>query len=530
MLERSGDNIWKRKEAATAFYSVADDFMGKVRAKEDDTNSPSLAQFKVFHEAKLADIANPDLVKCEQTMNEIYGNRAKTTIIFPNKREFKKIIMKSSNSGALDYFGISLKQTKILLKHNKDVFNIFYHLCAAIARTGHIPSFWKKDKISFLFKNKGTRDNPKYHRPITIACSFGKMFDKVLMNRWNQAFDFNHDNHAYRRGSSCTSAIAEVQNYLNDIRFDSKTYNRNFLTFICAEDISSAFESIAHKIIELYSELTFESPDFNMPLLARSYLDRQSFITDRTGSELLEVFRTFDDQTSPQGSSNSPCWWRVYDGGFSAIFKKYLNNIKTVNGAKIHDICHVSYADDHLIAITLDLDAFQNDDEVQKTIIELSSCVRQDLVKSTQIFGCRIAPDKSEILAPTHLKSDPKNENIKPKVADEFTWLGYSLGIQDNYLVYTPKRMHSRFKTVYEKFHSMCQYIQSIHVKRKVYEVYGSPVVDWFIPTILTGKWHALREVSQFKLALLSVAKLKIRRGEGGQSKKLCQNTGNSCF
>ena len=300
-----------------------------------------------------------------------------------------------------------------------------------------------------------------------------------------------------------------MQNYLRDIRFDSKNHNLNLLTFICAEDISSAFESIAHKIIELYSELTFESPDFNMPLLARSYLDRQSFITDREGSEMLEVFRTFADQTSPQGSSNSPCWWRVYDGGFSAIFKKFLQKIKLENGSKIHDIFHVSYADDHLIAITLDLGSFKNDEEVQKTIIELSTCVRQDLIKSTQIFGCRIAPDKSEILAPAPLKSDPKNKEIKPKIVDEFTWLGYSLGIQENYLVFTPKRMRSRFKTVYEKFHSMCQYIQSINVKRKIYEVYVSPVVDWFIPTILTGKWHALtsrkNEVEIFQQKCLAV-------------------------
>ena len=38
----------------------------------------------------------------------------------------------------------------------------------------------------------------------------------------------------------------------------------------------------------------------------------------------------------------------------------------------------------------------------------------------------------------------------------------------------------------------MCQYINSVNVKRKVYQVYISPVIDWFIPTILTGKQHDL--------------------------------------
>ena len=38
----------------------------------------------------------------------------------------------------------------------------------------------------------------------------------------------------------------------------------------------------------------------------------------------------------------------------------------------------------------------------------------------------------------------------------------------------------------------MCQYINSINVKRKVYQVYVSPVIEWFIPTVLTGKQHQL--------------------------------------
>ena len=491
MLERAGDNIWKRKDAAKSFYSLADDFMGKVQSSEEGV-VPPLSEFKTFHEQKLSKIIPPDLEKCEEVMKHMYENREKVQISFPSKKEFKKIIMKSSNSGALDFYGVSLKQTKILFKHNKDLFNLYYYLCKSIARSGHIPWLWKKDKITFLFKSKGTRDNPKFYRPITIACSFGKMFDRLLMDRWSRALDFNFDNHAYKSGHSCTSSIADLQNYLKDIRIEATFQNLNLLTFICAEDISAAFESIAHKIIELYSQLTFESTDFNMPKLTQSYLNRQSYVMDRDASEFMEVIRTFSDQTSPQGSSNSPPWWRVYDGGFSKIFKNLLYNMKMKNNVKIHDVFHVSYADDHLIAITLDLGAFQDDLDVQNTIIEFSACVRQDLIKSTRIFGCAIAPTKSEVLVPKHLKSDPKNKEIQPKLAIEFTLLGYSLEINSNFLNFTATRMNSRFHTTFEKFHSMCQYINSINVKRKVYQVYVSPVIDWFIPTILTGKQHDL--------------------------------------
>lgn len=507
MLERAGDNIWKRKDAAKSFYSLAEDFMGKVQASEEGV-VPPLAEFKDFHEQKLTKIIPPDIEKCEKVMKDIYGGREKVQISFPSKKEFKKIIMRSSNSGALDFYGTSLKQAKIMFKHNKDFFTIYYYLCKSIAKSGHIPWLWKKDKITFLFKSKGTRDNPKFYRPITIACSFGKMFDRVLMDRWSRALDFNFDNHAYKTGCSCTSAIADLQNYLKDIRIEASCQNLNLLTFICAEDISAAFESIAHKIIKLYSELTFESLDFNMPKLTESYLDRKSFVTDRKATEFLEVVRKFSDQTSPQGSSNSPPWWRVYDGGFSKIFKNLLNTLKLSNNLKIHDIFHVSYADDHLIAITLDLGAFEDDLDVQNTIIELSNCIRQDLIKATKTFGCAIAPTKSEVLVPRHLKSDPKDKSISPKLAVEFTWLGYSLEISANFLKFTPTRMTSRFHTTFEKFHSMCQYIKSVNVKRKVYQVYVSPVIDWFIPTILVGKQHELsasNEIEKFQQKCLAV-------------------------
>ena len=291
MLEKAGDNIWKRKECAAKFYTIADDFMGKVKATEG-VGAPSLEKFKEFHEKKLAALGNPNLEKCDKIIREMYENRSKTQIHFPTKKEFKRIILKSSNSGALDFYGISLKQQKIMFKHNKKLFNIYYD---TIAKTGYIPWMWKKDKISFLFKNKGTRENPKFYRTITIACGFGKMFDRVLMDRWTRALDFNFDNHAYIRGKSCTSAIADVHNYLKDIRMEASLLNLNLLTFIVAEDISAAFESIAHRIIELYAELTFESTDFNMPKLTRSYLDRKSFISDGKSDVFMEVSRLFDD-------------------------------------------------------------------------------------------------------------------------------------------------------------------------------------------------------------------------------------------
>ena len=80
--------------------------------------------------------------------------------------------------------------------------------------------------------------------------------------------------------------------------------------------------------------------------------------------------------------------------------------------------------------------------------------------------------------------------------------------MENNYFNFTETRMKSRFHSVFEKFSRMCQYIRSINVKRKIFEVYIKPVIDWFLPTILTGKWHLLskaNEIEKFQQKCLAV-------------------------
>ena len=108
----------------------------------------------------------------------------------------------------------------------------------------------------------------------------------------------------------------------------------------------------------------------------------------------------------------------------------------------------------------------------------------------------------------TNQKTFSRKEKSKIKLKPEFVWLGYSLEVTDNYLNFTTSRMRSRFHTVFEKFHSMCQYLHSINVKKKVFDVYISPVIDWFTPTILPGKWHSnsrANEIAVFQQKCLSV-------------------------
>ena len=120
---------------------------------------------------------------------------------------FKKIILKTCNSGARDHRDLSLKLTKALISNSKAVLNFLYGLMKGMTKTGYVPKEWKIDLISFLYKRKGERSDPKNWRPITIAASYGKHFEKISLYQLRRLGDRNPDNHAYIVDKSCLAAV-----------------------------------------------------------------------------------------------------------------------------------------------------------------------------------------------------------------------------------------------------------------------------------------------------------------------------------
>ena len=147
-----------------------------------------------------------------------------------------------------------------MLKSSKSLFKIYYELCRAISLNGHIPPTWRIDLISFLYKRKGDRMVAKNWRPITIAPSLGKHYEKLIREKLTLADDKNEDNHAYTPEKSCLSAILTVSEFLKKMRKKSKELRKHGLMLIpilLAEDISAAFESIDHDLIANFVKENF---------------------------------------------------------------------------------------------------------------------------------------------------------------------------------------------------------------------------------------------------------------------------------
>ena len=71
-----------------------------------------------------------------------------------------------------------------LIKSTSDVFlSLYVDLVNLIFNSGKIPDTWLAGNIVPVYKNKGTKIDPKNFRPITILSCFVKLFTSVMNNR-----------------------------------------------------------------------------------------------------------------------------------------------------------------------------------------------------------------------------------------------------------------------------------------------------------------------------------------------------------
>ena len=80
----------------------------------------------------------------------------------------------------------------------------------------------------FIFvQEKGERNDAKYWRPVTIAASLGKHFDRVVLWGLRKMSDENGDNHAYIADRSCLTAVLAAMDFMKKVRDMQKVIGGN---------------------------------------------------------------------------------------------------------------------------------------------------------------------------------------------------------------------------------------------------------------------------------------------------------------
>lgn len=329
-------------------------------------------------EDKYSTLNEGNLELAKELIDEIYKKDYTLNATWlTDAREFKQLVMKTSRSGALDYMGISLKMTNVFFQYSGKFLRRFRAVSEGCLRMGLFPEEWKRDQIMFLYKNKGDRMMPENRRPITIAPSIGKHLEKVICYAVSGCDDRNYDNHAYAKGKSCMTAILEVQRRLLMAKRKYRAGKRyKFISFVSADDIQSAFESVDHQMIFwALSNMYAGEKDWKVAEIIKSYLDRVAMVIDKETGRTIRLRRVFLLKTTPQGSLISPFLWRIYDGIFTKLYKDGLEMMME-EASFVVETDHVSYADDHLTIITIRVEVDQDEVEIGREMVRALRLVR----------------------------------------------------------------------------------------------------------------------------------------------------------
>ena len=461
--------------------------------KDSGKSRPPLEDLRDKLEKKLEKLNQTDIVLGKKIIDDIFTDVqvAKDGRKIPIQI-FKNLMGKMSNSGAKDYQGQSLILAKCCLKGNMTLVRRLKLIFDLALRNGYFPEPWKIDHIIFLYKCKGERKDANNWRPITLAPAIGKMFEKYIMYLMTGFRDMNHENHAYTTARSCTTAIASVNDGLLKAKLKGRKYkvnNKRILSILSADDISGAFESVDHELIRYVIGKVYQDNQFqNLALTILSYLNRKAYAIDDAGHK-LEIKKTIQEKSTPQGSLMSPLFWRVYDGIFTERYRRSWANV-TEACPEIIDIFHVSYADDHLTVITLAVDHETDDEEIACIMSDAFDLMRDLIIEATVRLGCGVNPKKSESIVPEQFKKHILLERKTEKDPDDtFKWLGFYLTLNDKCeLTFNEQKIKDRIAQI-EYFRDLAfQYTKSIGIRWRIWKVFIAPFVELYTPLIIQKK------------------------------------------
>ena len=261
---------------------------------------------------------------------------------------------------------------------------------------GYTPKKWSEAKVIFLQKpGKKDYSEPKSFRPISLITFLFKALEKVVLwqiqNTALKRYPFSKNQHAFRKGYSCQTAISDL--------VDSLEANvlRNKISLAVFIDISGAFNNAKYSSIK--------SAMIKRGISPKIIAWYQQFLKQRTAfTEIKGITSSVKVQRGcPQGGILSPIIW-------NCIFESF---IELFNGSAASAHC---YADDaalvvHGICVSTIVDIMQR--ELKKAF---NWGKKESLIFVASITNAVFFHRKKKAITPKKLTMDDKTIEYQNEV------------------------------------------------------------------------------------------------------------------
>ena len=514
IITEATDNIDENlsdKKVMAKFYQFGRNIKNGVQ--HSSLPEPKPIEFKLKMESKLQKMVKTDILRTKPQVIKYYQTEFKPQFLnrpeynpihirlkFPNIGEFQSTISTTNESGAKDYTGVPTRATSAMFKRNLKILRFIHKIFKLICFTSFTPRVFRIDNINSLYKRTGDVMDPGNYRPITHAEAWSKHLDKVKVKAHNSVPDKNIWNHAYTSEHSIFSAVIEFQEEIQNI----KRLNQTLLTkieqktwiiipVIDAEDVSGAFESMhrptlveavkrMHGLDHLNKEL-YNLVEIKIDKLTHHYLDREAQITGKNG-EIIKL-ELILERSGPQGSSESPKFWRITHYLFTARYMEWLNKFERETDWVV-STKHICFADDDITIFGIKIrrgDPYRdNREEHVEPFLEnvekikyLLHINRQMYNEALNFFGCNSNALKTEIVI-----AEPFTKHI-PKSTNNLKWLGNTFELTINHhLLMTDKQLNKRQMECTRFMQDIFSYATDTKTRIRIYKVWVDPVIEFF--------------------------------------------------
>ena len=261
----------------------------------------------------------------QQTINSIFINNV-------TDYEINTIISNFKNKATLD-----TKITALKIAQNIPSFlNTLAEVINASFEQGICPHALKLAKVVAIHKSGSKTDKTNY-RPISLLCTFSKIYEKCMHNR---VMDFLVSNgtlfegqYGFRPKRSCEQALLNAQNVLLD------SLNRKQVSLLLLIDFSKAFDMVDHNI--LLDKLFHYGIRGNVHSWFESYLKNRTQYVCTNGRDSNPMPLEYG---VPQGSILGPLLFIIYINDLPNIsnfahFILYADDAnKIVTGSTVQEV------------------------------------------------------------------------------------------------------------------------------------------------------------------------------------------------